>query len=413
MTEIPTIICPKCRKRYPLQSELIGKKVKCSCGTQFRAVADKDPVADSSFADDEQSWPSEPFPDDLLWKTPATSLHHGKVDASPTRPALEPVTRKDISEEDPEVETNFSWRQQALYVGAILLLTGVGNMIYLQFGFSDRMLSKLGADSPAASLMLACAGGVLVLAAQIRTQAHFIAATLISTVFIAGAAMYEIFPSPATGRRQTQRIREKMREERTPLAALEQQLREQREGQRAKFETAEERKREQERDYEDRLRDYERELRQASRNVEEDFQLTNIVGGSGGGDYLFVDEDLRPVLGFYYATGDFNGPALNILLPIYDLEILVQGDQVIIAKPGYVVSGLVVNADKYVRAVKVTFARLAGDHLNPADSIEAEWIGQRSGDTTQMLGNNGSKVLGIYGGQGLILDSLGLVMAEK
>jgi hypothetical protein len=413
VAEIPTIVCPKCQKRYPLKEELIGKKVKCSCGTQFRAVADKVPVTDPPFADDEHAWPSEPFPDELLCKTPATRLHHAKFDTSPAAPALEPVTRKDISEEDPKGETHFSWRQQALYVGAVFLLLGVGNMICLQFGLSVRILSKLGADSPPASLMLACAGGVLVLAAQIRTQMHFIAATLISIMFIAGAAMYEFFPSPATGRRQTQRIREKMREEQSALAAREQQLRDQREAHRAKSETAEERKLEQERDYEDRLRDYERELRQASRNVEKEFQLTNIVGGSGGGDYLFVDEDLRPVLRFYYAIGDFDGPALNILLPIYDREILVEGDQAIIAKPGYAVSGIQVNADKYVRAVKVTFARLVDDKLVTADSFEAEWIGQRSDDTTQMLGHNGSMVLGVYGGQGLILDSLGLVTAEK
>ena len=79
----------------------------------------------------------------------------------------------------------------------------------------------------------------------------------------------------------------------------------------------------------------------------------------------------------------------------------------------YAVGGMNVEADKYAAAIQLIFMRVTdAGALDPADSYTSEWIGKPSGRQTQMLAGDGTKVIGLCGRQGLVLDAVGLVLAE-
>ena len=138
------------------------------------------------------------------------------------------------------------------------------------------------------------------------------------------------------------------------------------------------------------------------------------IGGIGGNEFLSFDENSGPVVGFRYSEGNFMGRAIRDFTPIYngDLPLKING-KFTLAKTGYAVSGAIVDADDYVRSVKVVFAKLKGEHLDMNNTYQSEWLGTLRNNSHRTLGNSGSLVLGTFGSKGLILDSLGLVMAEK
>ena len=145
---------------------------------------------------------------------------------------------------------------------------------------------------------------------------------------------------------------------------------------------------------------------------------TEIVGGAGGGERQLLDSQLRPLVGVAFEIDehwDNEGQVLSTLQPIFDAgapvsEIDGRPEQVEIAKEGYVVGGLLVDASKYVNAVKVVYVRRNGESLDLSDTYESEWLGKpRSGEPRKLAGD-GQMVLGLQVKQGLVLDAVGLIV---
>ena len=118
-----------------------------------------------------------------------------------------------------------------------------------------------------------------------------------------------------------------------------------------------------------------------------------------------------PWRGFNYTLGQWAGrEALASLDPILRSETAKPGASVL-AKEGYTVGGLVVDADGFVVAVQVIFVRLKPDGKpNPADRYTSDWIGKSSGKPPQTLDAQGATIIGLHGGRAAVLDSVGLIL---
>ena len=146
---------------------------------------------------------------------------------------------------------------------------------------------------------------------------------------------------------------------------------------------------------------------------------TEKIGGTGGVAYTFLDGGRRPIIGLRYETKEWIGStAIGQLIPVYDRVMAkppagMQPLSQFTAKNGYVVAGLVIDADTVVRGVQPICMRWDGGRLDPNDQYQADWIGNSGKDAPQTLGGDAKSVLGIFGGKGIVLDSVGLVLAPQ
>jgi hypothetical protein len=144
-------------------------------------------------------------------------------------------------------------------------------------------------------------------------------------------------------------------------------------------------------------------------------RATKLLGGSGGGPFHLASPDSAPLRGLHYRLGRWdNRELVGRVRPIFGPGDGPQPNETsVVGKPGYAVGGMNVEADKYAAAIQLIFMRVTdAGALDPADSYTSEWMGKPSGRQTQMLAGDGTKVIGICGRQGLILDAVGLVLAE-
>ncbi len=144
-------------------------------------------------------------------------------------------------------------------------------------------------------------------------------------------------------------------------------------------------------------------------------RATELLGGSGGAPFHLASPDSAPLRGLHYRLGRWdNRELVGRVRPIFGPGDGPQPNETsVVAKPGYAVGGMNVEADKYAAAMQLIFMRVTDDGaLDPADSYTSEWIGKPSGRQTQMLAGDGTNVIGLCGRQGLILDAVGLVLAE-
>ena len=146
-----------------------------------------------------------------------------------------------------------------------------------------------------------------------------------------------------------------------------------------------------------------------------DAQITEQVGGPGGGPRYYYDANRRPVIGVAFTTGEWFGEqCIESLVPLYDdrvpppdgfeVRVPVRG------KEGYVVGGLEVDADKFVNAVRIIFVRRTDQGLDLSDTYQSDWLGKPTpGRELRKLAGEGEEIIGIAAHQGIILDSVGLL----
>jgi hypothetical protein len=130
-----------------------------------------------------------------------------------------------------------------------------------------------------------------------------------------------------------------------------------------------------------------------------------------------LDPQGRPLVGVACAIDehwDGDRPVIGTLLPIFDRaappEDRGRPMTAEVARDGYVVGGLVVDASQYVNAVKVIYVKQNGEAIASADTYESEWLGTPRGDTQTRLAGDGRLVLGLHAKQGLVLDAVGLIV---
>ena len=136
------------------------------------------------------------------------------------------------------------------------------------------------------------------------------------------------------------------------------------------------------------------------------------LGGSGGFDFRFSES--APLLGLRYRLGSWQGQeAVGKLEPIFRRGASSSPDQQVMARPGYAVGGLLVDADQYVNAIQVIFMRQNADGtLDTVDRYHSPWLGKPTGKPPTLIGGSGDPVVGIHGRAGLVTDAVGLVLQK-
>ncbi|MGO8747318.1 MAG: hypothetical protein ACLQNE_15135 [Thermoguttaceae bacterium] len=127
-------------------------------------------------------------------------------------------------------------------------------------------------------------------------------------------------------------------------------------------------------------------------------------------EFKLVESD-QPVVGFVYALGAWNGEeAISGLVPLYD-AVFDADKRTVVARPGYAVAGIDVDAAEYVLAIRVVFMRIdPNGRLQANDAYKSDWIGRPRGTAPKLLGGDGSRVVGVYGRGAAVLDAIGLVI---
>ncbi len=142
---------------------------------------------------------------------------------------------------------------------------------------------------------------------------------------------------------------------------------------------------------------------------------SNLVGGTGGGEFRMVSPTGEPVVGVAYSLGSWAGEgAVGRLEPLFNRDETKPTLETEVARDGYVLAAFEVDADKYVNALRPLFAKVKADgSLDSADYYKGNWIGTPTGRATRTVGGGGAKVVGIVCRRAAILDAVGVVSEEE
>ncbi len=152
-------------------------------------------------------------------------------------------------------------------------------------------------------------------------------------------------------------------------------------------------------------------------------EATKILGGAGKPFFKDQSPNDGLLVGFEIGLGPAFGVELvKAIRPIYrtgDEETLgkqygtaPKNAVVVKAKEGYAVGGMTVRSGLVVNGLSVTFMRVVAGKLNPSDSYQSDWVGDRTGGSETTLKGGGKSVIGIVGnasdtectGIGLLLE---------
>jgi hypothetical protein len=142
---------------------------------------------------------------------------------------------------------------------------------------------------------------------------------------------------------------------------------------------------------------------------------TNLVGGPEGWQYEMFDQNRKAVVGFRYKMGGWDGQAAVAQLdPLFNRSEAAQNGNVVMARGGYVVGGVQVVAGDLVNAVRIIFIRQAvGGALDKTDFYLSDWIGDSHDESPKILGDGQTRVIGVCGRHGAVINALGLVLDKR
>jgi hypothetical protein len=157
-------------------------------------------------------------------------------------------------------------------------------------------------------------------------------------------------------------------------------------------------------------------------------KATETVGGSAGGTYRRTVGPGKVVIGFKWSTQtgapgavDPNATVFRAIEPLAVTPPNMAAGPVqpnvqtgtSLARDGYAVGAIEVDADTVVHAIRVTFMRYRDGKLEPANQYMDGWIGTPTGNATRMLGGDGLRIVGIAGHRNeRIYQSLGLLQLD-
>ncbi len=162
-------------------------------------------------------------------------------------------------------------------------------------------------------------------------------------------------------------------------------------------------------------------LRLQSPNVS--IQRTRRLGGGGGGQNTDLPSPYALLAGFKVRRGDFAGHLVIVALQavfhtpggtIYgNRRGPVDPEHWGVAADGYAVGAIRANSGDRLDGFEIVFMKIdpSGAGLDPNDSYTSPWFGGHGGGGPTMIGGDGRPVVGVFGGNGLEIDSLGLIQA--
>ena len=152
-------------------------------------------------------------------------------------------------------------------------------------------------------------------------------------------------------------------------------------------------------------------------------QRTRRLGGGGGGQNTDLPAPLALLVGFKVRTGDFAGhnvvTGLQAIFhsPKGTIYGNVRGPEEpgdwVVAEDGYAVGAIRAKSGDRLDGFEMVFMKInpSGTGLDPNDSYTSRWIGGHGGGGPSTIGDDGRPVVGVFGGNGLEIDSLGLIEA--
>jgi hypothetical protein len=135
-----------------------------------------------------------------------------------------------------------------------------------------------------------------------------------------------------------------------------------------------------------------------------------VLGGGRDQQYRDIAPPGGLLVGFDVGLGKFGkNDVVRAARPIYRVgdqessgqQFGTELDRVVTAKakPGYAVGAITVKAGLTADGFSVTFMRIDGDHLDPTDAYESDWLGGQGGAPPKRLGGDGRYVHGIIAKQ--------------
>ncbi len=140
---------------------------------------------------------------------------------------------------------------------------------------------------------------------------------------------------------------------------------------------------------------------------------TVMVGGDGGEPFTKIDPERRPIIGFQFKLGQWAGrDCISGVDAIYEqtAEIDPESITVCLAKPGYVVGGMIVNKKDGADGMQVIFMKMTSKGLDTKDTYKGPRYGYTGAGKQVQLAGDGQLVVGTFGRQGMNTDGFGLVV---
>ena len=151
-------------------------------------------------------------------------------------------------------------------------------------------------------------------------------------------------------------------------------------------------------------------------------KMSRMVGGPGGKEHILggkIYADVgHPTRGSLvrsvrYGVREWQGEktlhSMSLNSRRADRSLGVSTD-IVVAKEGYAVGGVVVDASDIVHAIQLIFMRVKeDDQLDPRNTYKSDWLGHPSGATPVEINGGGRRVIGFMTRRQAALDAIGLL----
>jgi len=135
---------------------------------------------------------------------------------------------------------------------------------------------------------------------------------------------------------------------------------------------------------------------------------SELIGGPRGLSFRLVSPTGGPLLGIRCTVRTWlREECIGTVEPLFGPA--PAGPTTALAKPGYAVGAVEVDAASVVNAIRVVFMRIEEGGLRPGDCYRSEWLGRPTGRPTRLLDGKGARVVGLCGRRGMAVNALGLV----
>lgn len=102
------------------------------------------------------------------------------------------------------------------------------------------------------------------------------------------------------------------------------------------------------------------------------------------------------------------------LTPLFERVHASSGQQLIVARQGYALGAMQVDADDLVDSIRFVFMQIKADgSLNEEDSYSSDWIGNPNEQNIRTISGTGSLVVGFHGRGAAVIDIVGLVFGAS
>lgn len=138
---------------------------------------------------------------------------------------------------------------------------------------------------------------------------------------------------------------------------------------------------------------------------------SDTVGETGGGTYEYAKSD-TPLLGLTYTIGAWEGhPCIEGIRPLFEDAPVKNFTERVLAKSGYAVGGVNLEASPYFSGFQIIFMKLDGKKLNPKDTYLSDWVraGDEKATQSATYKSDGKLVVGIHGNRGAITNTMGIL----